>query len=160
MVSFKESICSLWRSKPILCISQHVICIDHRRHGRSKRMLNAPLGAPTLLFCLCGFISFRPLRVRSERHKQLCVVLPLLPPAHRVSTHLMHSLLHSLGLSYGLIVLTRLSSVDRAYSVRDAGPTASCPYNSVCKHTDPMSPYPGFLSGRQMSGFSFRDAPV
>ena len=34
--------------KPKICISQRFICIDHRRHGRSKRMLNAPSG------CACA----------------------------------------------------------------------------------------------------------
>ena len=51
-------------------------------------------------FCLRGFTTFRPLRVRSERHKAVCVVVTLLPPAYRAPTHLMQTLLQmqNLGL--------------------------------------------------------------
>jgi len=47
---------SVLHFQPKICISQHAICIDHRWHGRSKRMLNAPYR------CACA--SLHPPRLR------------------------------------------------------------------------------------------------
>ncbi|WP_457603349.1 hypothetical protein, partial [Nitratifractor sp.] len=35
--------------QPKLCISQHAICIDHRRHGRHIQSLDAPSGCAYVL---------------------------------------------------------------------------------------------------------------